>query len=647
MATAVATVMSVLLVALLGLSPAAHADPLDVAPGAGPEVTLPWAGMGHPKSVTVIGANTTQSVTVPVPSGFGATRLRGLIHAPVDATAGFIEIDDSTGTVLGTIPLPPVAPDQVVVPFDVDISTAAVTDNAVGLTFTVREPPLPQELRCGLGQQVMLSDLVTVFTGAEPAPVTIASFFPPVLQRLTIYAPIDANDAEKQAVLTLASAVARTYRPQVPAITVVNQPRGTAPPAAPRFERAVVVENGDAAMTVINPDRSNVFLKVTGRGNQLSDQMSLMSNQLQSLAQVPAVRVDQAGSPAAPASDEMTFQQLGISGEASVLRTAQFSTGVDRSTFGSRISGMTVHLLATHTPVSATDSASVTVSVGGQAVYTAPLRDTGRLDATFEVPAEFLRQRVVFDVDLTFSPRQLCSPTIAPVTFQLDPRSTITVQRGGDAAGGFGAVPSEFAPEFLVALDGTNPNQLDYATRIVADIAQRTGTPLMPRVVDVKAAAGATSGALIVANNATLEPTSLRPPVTGKSADTQVDLSDPLRADIANGLGSIQVFADQPRNRTVALVTTSGAWSLVNPLFGYIDQLPDGWSSLTGDVLAAGAAGTVTDLTVGPGVVEASAADDGGAPTALWIALGCAAVAVALIGGLLWRRRRATTTPSA
>ena len=101
-------------------------------------------------------------------------------------------------------------------------------------------------------------------------------------------------------------------------------------------------------------------------------------------------------------------------------------------------------------------------------------------------PAELLGQRVNLDFALTFSPRQLCSPTIAPLTFQLDPRSTLTMRRGGQALGGFGAVPSEFSPEFLVALDGGSPNQLDYATRVVGDIARRTGTTLMPRVVDVE-----------------------------------------------------------------------------------------------------------------------------------------------------------------
>ena len=71
----------------------------------------------------------------------------------------------------------------------------------------------------------MLSDLAVVFTGVEPAPTSIATFFPEVLQQLTIYTPIDADDAEQQAVLTLASAVARNYRPQTPTITVVSQPR--------------------------------------------------------------------------------------------------------------------------------------------------------------------------------------------------------------------------------------------------------------------------------------------------------------------------------------------------------------------------------------------------------------------------------------
>jgi hypothetical protein len=258
----------------------------------------------------------------------------------------------------------------------------------------------------------------------------------------------------------------------------------------------------------------------------------------------------------------------------------------------------------------------------------------------FQVPGVFLGQWINLAFDMTFSPRQLCSPTIAPLIFQLDPRSTLTMRRGGPPLGGFSAVPSEFSPEFLVALDGSNPNQLDYATRVLAGIARQSGTALKPRVVDVKAAAGASTGALIVANSSTLKLMSMRPPIAGESSDLEVGLRNELRVDINRGLGSIQVFADQPRQRTVVLVTTSGAWALIEPLLGYIDQLPDGWSGLTGDVLAAGAAGTVTNLSIGPDDIASTAAQNGTNWQA-WLAIGAGCVVLAVFGltaALWWRR---------
>lgn len=633
------TVTTLALVAALSIAPAA-ADPLNVPPDSGPDVAMPWRSLGLPERVTLAGANINQDFTVPVPSGFSPLRLRGLIHAPVDFAAGFVEIVDGTGRFLATINLPAVVPEQAVVPFDVDISAARVTASEMPLSFTVRQPPLSAADRCGLGQEVLLSDLAAVFVGAEPAPTSIANFLPPVLQRLTIYTPVDADDAEKQAALTLASAVTRLYRPQAIAVNVVDQQRGATPPPAPRFTRAVVVERGDAGLTVVNPDRAEVFLRVSGRGNQLSDQASLMVADLQSLVQVRQARVDQAATLSDDDADEFSFGELGMTGAASVLRTSTLTVGVDRAALGTgRVDGLRMHLLATHTPVASMDSASVTVSANGQALTAAPLTESGRVDLQLDVPAEFLRQRVAFDFDLTFSPRQLCSPTIAPVAFELDPRSTLRVQRGGGPLGGFGAVPSELAPEFLVAFDGTSPDQLDYAVRAVSDLARLTGAPLAPRVVDINDAADARKGALIVANAATIDRTSLRPPIRGQGSAVQVGVSRELRADVDRGLGSVQVFADEPRDRTVMLITTSGAWSLVERLFGYIDAQPDGISSLTGDVLAAGAGGEVTNLTIGPAASpEADGQESSG--VAGWAIAAAVLGVLAIAGAVVWWRRR-------
>lgn len=633
--------LSALLVGSLAAPSTASADPLNADPATADELTLPWNDLGLNPSMTLTGANINQDFTIPLQPGMSVKRLRGLIHAPVDFGAGFVEIDDTTGRFLATVDLPSVSPAQAVVPFDVDVSAAQPGRSGIGLSFTVREAPVPQEQRCGRAEQVQLSDLAAVFAGNEPAPNTLADFFPPILQGLTIYAPLDADQSEQQAVLTLASVVARTYAPQNTAITVVKQRRGATPPPAPQFTRAVVIEGGDAAIDVVNASKSDVYLKVTGRGDQLADQLSPVVNQLQSLLQVPSARVDEAGSRAETASDELSFGQLNIAGESTVLRTSKLTVGVDRSALGAgRVDGVQVHLLANHTPVASLDSASLMVRAGGQVVFTTPLNDSGRVDATFDVPADFLRQRVDLEFDLTFSPRQLCSPTIAPMTFQLDPRSTLTMRRGGPALGGFSAVPSEFTPEFLVAFDGSNPDELDYAVRTVAEIARTSGTAMMPRVVDVESAADSTTGALILANAATIGKTSLQPPVGGESTDVRIDLSKQLRTDIDGGLGSIQAFADVPHNRTVILVTTSGAWSLVEPVLDYVARLPGGWSRLDGNVAAAGAAGVVEDLSIDSNV-SAPTAPQEDASWPMWLAIGIGSVALAaVVLGLAVRRSR-------
>ena len=159
------------------------------------------------------------------------------------------------------------------------------------------------------------------------------------------------------------------------------------------------------------------------------------------------------------------------------------------------------------------------------------------------------------------------------MTFQIDPRSTLTMHRGGAPLGGFTAFPSEFSPNFVVALDGSGPDQLAYAARIVAAVSRLTQTHLTPQVVGLQAAADATSGALIVANSEAIKQTSLNPPIGGDGSMVNFALPTELHVNIDGGLGSIQAFADPQRNRSVILVTTTGDWTLVDPLFSYIDGI--------------------------------------------------------------------------
>ena len=632
----------------VSLAGTAHAQPDDAAgPPAAANVRLDWPALGL-QSEVVLGIDTSTSYTIPVLPGLTPSRLQGVIRAPMNIDAGFLEISDGEGRFLTAVDLPPSATAQAVTPFDIDIAGARVRSSKTDLSFTVRPRDNAGEF-CGPLQQVTLSDLATVFTGTESPVTTIANFFPPVLERVTVYTADNPDTAEQQAALTLVTALARVYSPQPMAISVVAQPRGAVPPPAGQLARAVVVEaGGPGGLSVERAAAPDAFLRISGSGDELSAQASLLVNQLQSLAQTPAARIDQPGSEALLTGDTMTFSQLNLSGKTDVLRTGKLAIGVDRASLGlGRVDSVQVHLLADYTPVPKDDSASVVIRSNGLVVYRAALDNTGVLDATFDLERPAFGQGINLDFALSYTPHEACGPLMAPISFQVDPRSTFTVERGGPPLNGFGAFPSEFSPSFMVALDGSGPNQLSYAARVAAAVARLTSTQLTPQVVDVKTAAEADSGALIVANSKAIEQTTLNPPVGGDGTAVDLGLSTELRATIDDGLGSIQAFADQPRNRSVVLVTTTASWSLVDPLFNYIDDLDGGWSALTGDVLAAGEARVPTNVAIRDSgdVFEPPAAPALPQSWHQWIpiVIGVAVVvAIAVIAAILWSRRRRT-----
>ncbi|MBX7450657.1 hypothetical protein GR927_21960 [Mycolicibacterium sp. 3033] len=595
-----------------------------------------------------LGPDSPTSVTVPLPAGLQASRLQGTIQAPMNVDAGFLEITDENGFLLASIGLPPAATAAPQTPLDVDLSAARTRDSSIALTFTLRTAD-NRDGFCGPLQQLQLSGLSTVFTGVEAPASTVATFFPPVLERVGIYTPSDASAAEQQSVLTMVSTLTRLYHSQPLAVDVITQPRGATPPPAGQFGRTVVVESGGrAGLTIEDPGTDTARLRVSGKGEELSTQVGLLVNQLQSLVQTPAARIDQAGAIPAPSGDTLTFDQLKMSAKTDVLRTGSVAVGVDRSALGNgRVDAVTVHLLADYTPVPTDDAASIIIRSNDRVLYRAALNDSGRLDATFDVQGKALTQYLSLDMALTYTPHQTCGPLIAPITFQVDPRSTLTLHRGGIPGSGFGALPSEFSPSFMVAMDGSSPDQLSYAARTITAIARLTSQQLTPQVVDVKTAADSRSGALIVAKSTALADTTLDPPVGGDAATVDIGLPTELRAEIANGLGSVQVFADRPRDRTVVLISTTADWRLVGPVLDEIDRQPGGWSALTGDVLAAGAAGVPTNVTVRAGGDDLSAVDVTAAGQKTWlpaaVAIGAVAV-VAAVAALLLARRRGRRT---
>jgi hypothetical protein len=102
----------------------------------------------------------------------------------------------------------------------------------------------------------------------------------------------------------------------------------------------------------------------------------------------------------------------------------------------------------------------------------------------------------------------------------------------------------------------------------------------------------------------------------------------------------VQSFTDN--GRLVLAIDVPGRRELADKSLEYIRQLDNGWSSLTGDVVATGAAGDTVALTVRAEQQMSGRADD----KAGWkwsvvatLAVGVVAAAAA-VRGLIVRRRR-------
>lgn len=619
-------------VAAVAVAPIASAAPGD------PTGAVGWDRLGTSSQLTFTSADDPQSVSLPVSQGTAITRIRGNIHAPVGFGAGYLEIDDESSRVLATVPLPDGSASEAQVPFEVAVPAVPVADGSADLSFVVRQRAARTD-QCGPAQTLLVSDLVAQYSGTPTTPTSVADFFPAVLDRLRIVVPTDADAAEQQSALSVAAAVTRRYGPQKVAVGVESVTRGTTPTAAAAGERVVDIARSDDAAVTLRSSGQAQWLQIGGSGAQLVSQTSLFGSQIVPLAQTARASVSTPETLTTPGTNVLSFDTLGMTGSIDVRGSGVLGVGVDRARLGiGTVSSATIHLRADYTPVSDGDSATAVIRAGGAVVRTERLGGSGRLDTTFDVPGGRIGQRLGLDVTVTYASRLGCST--APLTFQIDPTSTVQLSRGGPASGGFAALPSALAPTFLVALDGTSGGQLDTAVRLTADVVRQTTAAMTPRLTGLEEAAKSGSGAIVVATADTVRRLGITPPL-GAGDGGQVSEADGLVANVGGSVGSVQAFVDRPRDRTVLLATTSGGWGLLAPVLGFIDGQSNGIASLTGDVVAAGSAGRASNLSVGN---EAPAERD--APSSswqLWAWVSLAVVLVIALGAVVmwWRRRRA------
>ncbi|ADT97278.1 MULTISPECIES: hypothetical protein [Mycolicibacterium] len=620
--------------AAFSAGPSAIAQPPkspDVVPGAAQPITLSQLGLSD--KIDIVGSNQNADIAIPTPVGVQPVQLTGQIGSVVNVRNGRVDVIDSRGVVLGSMPVPT---GLASVPFSIDLRTAKVGDGRTAITFVLRDDNADAN-SCSQSPSLTLSQMTTAFSGPVPSPTTIADFLPGYLDEILIRVGPEPSRSQQQAALALVAKLTHLYRPIPVRIDVTAAAQ--LPPAKPLRRIIDIREGGEGAIGLERPGTPNAVLTVTGVGDELERQVELFSDRRFGLAQTPFAATLSASHEAPQLTDIKTFAELGMTGEVSVLGTRTLYAGFDVSAFGlGPISRAKAHIKARYTPVVGGE-ASVVLRSGSTVLDSRRLDESGLLDTTVDIPAEVITSNVGMGFEIRYVPRQECAPLTDRISFSLDPESTISITPGTRNRGGFPVLPMAFTPDFAVVVDDWN--RIGFAAQAINLLAQQASVVLRPRITDLSQAAASRPGLLAVVSGDTLSGAGMSPPLVPVGSDTAAINGVPTATDVdLNGpLGVVQAFTHN--DRMVLAVSGSEDWSLVGRTFDHIRGLESRWASLSGDVVATGSAAETVSLTIreGGGLVSNYPGDGWKWWAWLSIGAGCVAVIVA-VAVLVLRRRR-------
>lgn len=630
-----AVVAAVVGQSVLPANPIASAQPY-VDSTAEPEVTpaISWTQLGLSEKMDLVGLNQSVDVSVPVPTGATPLAVSGLVGSVANLESGRIDVLDSRGIPLGVIPIPVGIATQ---PFTIDTSQAEVVDGAAKLSFDIHSDGPPAD-GCAPPPRVTLSQLAMSYSGETFSPNTVADFLPAYLDNITIRVGSAPSLAVQQAALSLVAKLTALYRPIPVGISVDTSPTPK-PFSGVGISRVIELRDGvESRITVENGGTPEAILVVTGRGDSLKEQVELFSDRRITLAQTPEAAVKSASDNFEQASQVMTFGQLDVSADATVMGTTTAYAGFDASKFGiGSIDGARVRLLAHYTAIR-DGEASLLVRSGPDVLASTALDQSGKVDLTFDVPAQAISSNVGLALEIRYISGGEC--TIPDrMTFVVDPSSTVTVDPGTKNRGGFPSLPMAFTPHFDVAVE--NPGQIRFAAEAIRLMGQQTSFVLRPRVRPINEAVNANTGLLIVSGSEQLGKLELSPPLQpGAGTVDTIDGSPVTKVDVNGPLGVVQAF--KHNDRMVLALSASGDDTLLDRSLGFINALEGRWGALGGDVVATGVTGPTVDLTVRAGGYLPPHTPPG-AVVKLWV-LATGAVGLVVLGGLiavvLVRRRR-------
>lgn len=586
---------------------------------------------------------TSTNLTFPVPTGLNPVMLKAGIELPVNLRFGNLTVSQG-GRTISRVPLP--APDQPQV-MEIPLAGTEVSGNWVNVTLTMTAVPIDNYCWDPVAPIRLVNGSI-VFAGSERPPTTVAEFLPPVLSKVTIAVPARPSQPESEAAIQVAAAVA-SRNGQQPEVVVVPLPDGadTLPGRSAPMERQIVVKEGPRKGLFLQGGPGVQSLLISGPGNELPGQARLLDDDALRLAVSSGSAVDSLPEQQL-ADDKTTLELLKGGGLSSEAMWPRISIDIDQTRWGHPLSGVSVHLIGSYTPLPENFGGEVIVSVGSETIDRWPASGDGTIDRTVQIPDRLLKRYTGLDlaVRTTGNPGH-CGDHL-PMLLRLDGATGVTVQRANPPVPqGFQSLPQALQPRIRIGIGSDAFADTARAAQIVVGLQRASRVQLQMEVTELQAALASDEPAILISADGWTD-TELALPFSVDGGKLTVSGLDPqgesatLELDPATPFGSLQTVFDG--KRTVLIATSTGEPRLLDDLLRFLASDPGRWAGLAGRaIVSAPGAQPITIPNPPYDYAAQSRAAEGGDQEGdwFWWAVGGVA-AVAAIGALaiLMRARR-------
>lgn len=575
----------------------AEPDPTS-APTVGPGLTQDTLDTGlvvgidryisYPTTATAIGSRGLASATLPVPAGM----------VPIVLLGNLVSVADSPGIVRIRVGTKYVELDAVEGgPFRLELPADATIDDAV--TVELRNT-------LDLGQGECVSDTTTTetiqdlrlgFLGVETSPTTVAGFFSPPVQRVTLVVPATVDSAVAEATLATAAALASRYDGTIPIVVTTPEEFDRDPERYDNADgpfRIVRIEPGDQPTSTISVSDPGVpTLTIAGPAADLAVAGAALASTELGLAAVREATelADRQRSYTVPT---LTLADLGAPRPSLAgLGRLEFAIPIGQSAFGGPIASASIRLEGAHTPVASNGAAVASILWNGTLVAAQPLDDNDDFLAEAEVPGALIARDNILTIRLDASPPGGNCESGAPIAAQLDvfgATSTVSATPGQSLRNGFERYPQAFGETMRVAFGSgpITPDLVRTASALVASLQRATAQRMNISVVPFAELIGQPYAAMVVGATPA-DADRLQAPLRFEPWRALDDARTEFTVTVDGPFAALEAFEVDGQN--ILMLGSTAPTEQAQPL---LDQIADeaqsgrfGWFGLGGSILVA------------------------------------------------------------